>query len=139
MAKDIYHNIVREALEQEGWVITHDPYYLILQKDTAEYEIDLGAEKLLAAEKGNDKIAIEVKSLLKPSLLHEFHSVLGQYMIYRYGLGKKEPERKLYLAIPDFTRNKIAKIQPLLDMIQDFNIKIIYFDDETKKIMTWEK
>ena len=87
MAKDFYHESVKEALINDGWIITHDPYYLILQKDTAEYEIDLGAEKLLAAEKGNDKIAIEVKSLLKPSLLHEFHSVLGQYMIYRYGFG----------------------------------------------------
>ena len=30
MAKDIYHNLVRTALENEGWTITHDPFYLPL-------------------------------------------------------------------------------------------------------------
>jgi hypothetical protein len=26
MAKDIYHQAVRNALEKEGWTITHDPF-----------------------------------------------------------------------------------------------------------------
>ncbi len=139
MAKDIYHKIVREVLEKDGWVITHDPYYLVLQKDVAEYEIDLGAEKLLAAEKGEEKIAIEIKSLLKTSLLHEFHSVIGQYLIYHYGLQKREPDRQLYLAISLFSYKKLETIPPLLDMIRDFKIKIICFDNETKEIISWKK
>ena len=28
MAKDIYHQHVKDALVKDGWVITHDPYYL---------------------------------------------------------------------------------------------------------------
>ncbi len=28
MAKDRFHNVVRTALEKEGWVITDDPYEL---------------------------------------------------------------------------------------------------------------
>ena len=139
MAKDIYHGAVREALENDGWTITHDPYYLIMQKDVAEYEIDLGAERLINAEKGHEKVAVEVKSLLKTSLLHEFHSVLGQYMVYQYGLQKHEPNRKLYLAIPIYGFRKLQNIPPLLDMIRDFNIKLICFDSETKTIVSWEK
>jgi hypothetical protein len=27
-AKDFYHNTVVEALHKDGWIITHDPYYL---------------------------------------------------------------------------------------------------------------
>ena len=27
-AKDKYHHQVRRALEKEGWIITHDPYFL---------------------------------------------------------------------------------------------------------------
>jgi XisH protein len=26
MAKDIYHNLVKEALQNDGWTVTHDPY-----------------------------------------------------------------------------------------------------------------
>jgi hypothetical protein len=26
MAKDLFHDVVRRALEKEGWTITHDPY-----------------------------------------------------------------------------------------------------------------
>jgi hypothetical protein len=28
MAKDIYHDLVKQALKNEGWAITHDPYFL---------------------------------------------------------------------------------------------------------------
>lgn len=28
MAKDIYHQTVKIALEKEGWIITHDPFIL---------------------------------------------------------------------------------------------------------------
>jgi hypothetical protein len=139
MAKDAFHKVAREALENAGWSITHDPYPLVLQKDVAEYEIDLGAERLLAAEKGLEKIVVEVKSLTKSSLLHEFHSVIGQYLVYQYSLKLLEVDRKLYLAIPKFGQNKLNKIPPLLNMIKNFNIKIICFDNETKTIVSWDE
>ena len=28
MAKDIFHETVKKALEKDGWTITHDPYRL---------------------------------------------------------------------------------------------------------------
>ncbi len=59
MAKDIYHIIVRIALEKDGWTITNDPY-LIPRNNKRPYEVDLGAEKFIAAEKGMEKIAVEV-------------------------------------------------------------------------------
>ena len=55
-AKDIYHDLVRNALEREGWTITHDP--LLLQVGGVEMSIDLGAEILIAAEKEGQKIAV---------------------------------------------------------------------------------
>ena len=48
-AKDKYHNQVRTALVKDGWKITHDPYFLKVEGVT--FPVDLGAEKLLAAEK----------------------------------------------------------------------------------------
>lgn len=54
--KDIYHNTVRAALEKDGWAITDDP--LKLKWGIRELFIDLGATKLLAAQKGEQKIAV---------------------------------------------------------------------------------
>lgn len=61
-ARDIYHDQVRTALEKDGWAVTHDPFRL-KWRDKKMY-IDLGAERLLAAEKGTQKIAVEVKSFV---------------------------------------------------------------------------
>jgi len=55
-AKDIYHNTVRTALEKDGWTITNDP--LTLEICDRSLFVDLGAEKILAAEKQGRKIAV---------------------------------------------------------------------------------
>lgn len=57
-ARDIYHDIVKAALEKEYWLITDDPLRLTIGS-RAVY-VDLGAERLLAAEKEGQKIAVEI-------------------------------------------------------------------------------
>ena len=86
-AKDKYHQQVRHALEKEGWIITHDPY--MLQTEGVNFPIDLGAEKLIAAEKGADKIVVEIKSFTGESVPNEFHTALGQYLDYSLGMEEK--------------------------------------------------
>jgi len=56
--RDIYHQAVRNALSKEGWIITHDP--LTVPFGLRRVYLDLGAEQLLAAERGPDRIAVEV-------------------------------------------------------------------------------
>ena len=72
-AKDTFHDLVRSALESEGWVITHDPYRMTIGKRRA-YN-DLGAEMPFAAEKDGRKIAVEVKSFLGISALDDEFAV----------------------------------------------------------------
>ncbi|MCU0446636.1 MAG: hypothetical protein MUE85_17150 [Microscillaceae bacterium] len=138
MAKDVFHYIVKEALEKDGWIITQDPLLLTDKSMKIDYEIDLGAEKLLAAEKENEKIAVEVKSFLKTSLLNEFHSVLGQYLVYQKGLLRLEPDRLLYLAIPHFAEVRLADYKFLQELIADYHLKIIVFDEENHSILQWK-
>jgi hypothetical protein len=83
MAKDLYHDLVKEALIKDGWTITNDPYRLDW---IPKWQIDLGAEKIIGATKANHQIAVEVKTFLKPSFSHEFHGVLGQYLSYLFAL-----------------------------------------------------
>jgi hypothetical protein len=71
-ARDAYHDVVRTALIKDGWRITADPLTL---KFSTRYklQIDLAAEALVAAEKDNQLIAVEIKSFLSPSNVSEFH------------------------------------------------------------------
>jgi Holliday junction resolvase-like predicted endonuclease len=46
MARDIFHDTVKKALEQDGWIITHDPYRL--RYGIVDIYIDLAAEEAIA-------------------------------------------------------------------------------------------
>ncbi|MFN8445722.1 MAG: element excision factor XisH family protein [Caldilineaceae bacterium] len=52
-ARDIYHQHVRDALEKDGWKITHDPLHL--QWGRRDMYVDLAGEELVAAEKGGEE------------------------------------------------------------------------------------
>ena len=99
MARDLYHQNVRKALEKDGWTITHAPYFIKLGgRDSVE--ADLGAEKMLQAERENIKIVVEVKSFINRSIIHDFHGAYGQFAFYKKALLKFEHDRQIYLAMP---------------------------------------
>ena len=135
MAKDIFHDVVRSGLEKEGWIITDDPYRIEL--DRANFQIDLAAEKIIAAEKDNQKIAVEIKSFLNPSAVTDFYSALGQFLSYRLALKTIEPQRILFLAIPldayeDFFQSSFAKLA-----INEYQLKLIIYDPEAGGLTKW--
>lgn len=136
-ARDVFHEAVKNALQKEGWTITHDP--LTIRIGGIGIEIDLGAERLLAAEKGEDKIAIEIKSFIRPSAISDFHAAVGQYMNYRKALGKREPDRLLYLAVPEETYNTFFSLPFIAECIVDYDLKIIVYDAEQERLTTWKK
>jgi XisH protein len=110
--RDKVHDIVRNALEREGWTITNDP--LVVKIGRKSGEIDLGAERLLAAEREDEKIAVEIKSFIGSSTLTEFYRALGQFNLYGRALKNQFPDRILYLALP------LATYEELSDDIFDF-------------------
>jgi len=135
MARDLIHEIVREALIKDGWTITHDPYR-IEHYDPA-WEIDMAAEKLIAAKRGMDKIAVEAKSFLELSFGNEFHKILGQYLNYLSALKRVEPDRKLYVAVPTDVYAKDFQRRGILNSVNDYNVKIFIFDKIKKEIVSW--
>ena len=52
MAKDIYHNLVKQALENDGWTITHDPFYLSVGIGRRKVATDLGQKNSSLRKKG---------------------------------------------------------------------------------------
>jgi hypothetical protein len=97
-AKDIFHESVKCGLVKDGWTITEDP--LELEWEGVTVKIDIAADRLISADKGDEKIAIEIKSFTSPSAISDFHTALGQCLNYQIMLEVHEPDRSLYLAVP---------------------------------------
>ncbi|NEO83675.1 MAG: fatty-acid oxidation protein subunit alpha [Spirulina sp. SIO3F2] len=133
--KDTFHDIVRHALEKDGWTITHDP--LLLFYELGKLYVDLGAEKFLAAERQNQKIAIEVKSFVQPSAISEFHKALGQYLTYRSLLQEQYPEHHLYLAVPTDAYASIFATKVVQKTINEQNLKLIIYQPNQEAIAQW--
>jgi len=131
MAKDFLHETVKQLLIEDGWKITEDPYRL--QYEPA-WLIDLGAEKLFAAERGLEKIAVEVKSFREESFAHEFHAILGQYLNYRLALEQVEMERMLYLAVPLSVYELEFQVTGIQHAITHFQLKLLVYNPHTFKI-----
>ncbi|MCB0522523.1 MAG: XisH family protein [Lewinellaceae bacterium] len=137
MAKDLFHDNCKKALEADGWLITHDP--LRLKSGKVRVEIDLGAEKLIAAEKGEEKIAVEIKSFISPSPVNDFEDAYGQFMLYRRILQKSEPERKLFLAVPAAVFNTFFQRPLIQEIVDEEGISLMAFDPSTNIIIQWKK
>jgi XisH protein len=135
-ARDRYHDEVKRALLKEQWTITKDPFSFDYYG--TYFQIDLAADRLLAAEKGDEKIAIEIKSFLRQSTITDFYAAVGQYLCYRAVLEETEPERKLFLAVPigayrSFFETPFAKL-----MIQRYQIALLIYDVEREVITQWQ-
>ncbi len=135
-AKDSCHDAVKSALQKDGWLITDDP--LDISFGGVQMYIDLGAERLIAAEKNGEKIAVEIKSFLSASAISEFHTALGQFINYRTALKAEDPDRILYLAVPLETYNTFFSLNFTQLIIQDNQLKIIVCDLKTEVIVTWK-
>ncbi len=135
-AKDIFHEQVKRALIKENWIITHDP--LEFEVGDVSVSIDLGAENILAAEKAGQKIAVEIKSFISRSPLTDFHAALGQFLNYRLVLEEEEPERILYLAVPQQTFDTFFQKRLVKKSISVHGLKIIVYDAESEVIVLWQ-
>ena len=135
MAKDIYHYNVRTALEKDGWIITDDP--LTLQFGSRGVFVDLGAKKLLAAEREGQTIAVEIKSFVGKSPVKDWENAIGQFTLYLKILSRIDPNRQLYLAITEeiyvsFFAEDIVQV-----VLADGIIKIIVVDSIQEVITRW--
>jgi hypothetical protein len=136
-AKDIFHDTVIKGLEKEGWVITDDP--LRIRSGRVDMQIDLGAEKIIAAEKGEEKIAVEIKSFISSSNISEFHTALGQFLNYRFALQEQQPQRFLYLAVPKTPYETFFQLPFIVNVIANVQLSLIVYDPNEEVIILWKK
>lgn len=134
-AKDFYHGSVVRALLKDGWVITHDPYTLSFGRKNVF--VDLGAERILGAQKDGEKIAIEIKSFQGASDLRELETAIGQFVFYRSLLSRVEPQRQLFLAVPNLVYINTFDEPIVKPVVEDTEIKLVIFDPVQEQIVKW--
>ncbi len=134
-AHDRDHDAVRAALVADGWTITGDPLHLRYAGD--DLYVDLAAERLLAAEKGARRIAVEIKSFSGPSELADLHSAVGQFVVYREVLAELDPERELYLAVSEEVRAEVFESGVARMVLARQIRRLVSYDSRREVIVRW--
>jgi len=134
-AKDTYHDVVKNALVKDGWTITDDPFHL--KWGAKDMYVDLGAERILGAEKGQTKIAVEIKSFMGPSEMDDLEKAVGQFVLYGDVLAQVEPDRELFLAVDEKTyvdlfEEPIGKL-----LLEKQRVRLVIFEAKAEVIRQW--
>jgi hypothetical protein len=134
-ARDIYHDAVKAALVKDGWHITHDP--LIVKWGQKDLYVDLGAEQLVAAEKGGRRIAVEVKSFVGPSEVEDLKNALGTHILYHDILARLAPDRILYLAVREAVFAAVFEEPIGRILLDNQRVQLVVFDPRKEVIVKW--
>ena len=117
----------------DGWTITDDP--LRLRWGKKDMYVDLGAHKLLTAEKAKRKIAVEVKSFVGRSQIRDLQQAVGQYTLYLDVMSEVEPDRELYLAVHEEVFDDIFE-EPIGQLLlEKQRLKLIIFNRHAEVIL----
>lgn len=136
-AKDLFHDQFVRALQKEGWIITDDP--LSINVEGTDLLIDLGAERVLAAERDGERIAVEIKSFLRPSPVQDLKEALGQFVLYEEAL-KQTPansDRMLHLAIRQTVYSSLFEEGIGKILLASHRLRLIVFTPDTEEIDLW--
>jgi hypothetical protein len=134
-AKDIFHDCVKNSPVKAGWTITHDPFRIRLTRKNLF--VDLGAERLIAADRGTEKIAVEIKSFTRASDIKDLEDALGQFILYERLLLRYDPQRTLYLAVTDSVYRTVFEEEAGQILLEDQLIRLFTFDPDQEVINQW--
>jgi hypothetical protein len=134
--RDAIHDPVKTALQREGWTITDDPY--VISYGERFLFVDLGITgRVIGAERGDYRLAIEIKELRGKSPIAELEQAIGQYMLYRLLLVQVDPTRRLYLAVSHAVYDEIFR-EPIGELvIRDLPLNLLVVDVENTEVKQW--
>ena len=134
-ARDRCHDQFKNALIKDGWTITHDPLHV--KWGTKDMYVELGAEFLIAAERDRCKIAVEVKSFLSDSEMHDLEQAVGQFTVYHEVLSRFEPDRELFVAVNEEVYTNLFEEPIGKLLVETQRIRLIVFDLHSETIRQW--
>ena len=135
--RDVYHYEIRRAIEKDGWIVTNDPLQITWEEK--DYSPDLGAERIIAAQRGTEKIAVEIKSFIGQNFSFDFYEAMGQFDSYFYALADLEPDRLVLLAISEIAYKKFFIKKYVQRLLVLKKIPVIVVDTDNEIIVQWIK
>lgn len=133
--QDKDHPHVRQALINDGWIILKEQFTLRYGGFTSS--VDLVAQSALAATQGDNVIVVEVKSFRPTLRMQNLEQAIGQYLIYKSWLARKQPQWTLYLAITTQTA-RFFEEEPLRVICTDYGIRLLVVDSQHERIVAWK-
>ncbi len=91
----------------------------------------------IAAEKGTQKIVVEVKSFVGHSLINDLYEALGQYLIYLRLLETTESDRKLWLAVSDLVFYDFFQVEAIQDVVKKYGVDLLVVNIESEEVEQW--
>ena len=134
-ASDSIHDAVKNALVKDGWTITDDPFTLDYEEFSVS--IDLAGEQTLAAERGTERIAVEVKTFAGQSPVRDFRDAIGQFDLYRMILEDVEPSRKLYVATSETAYDKLFGMRAVQRLMAKRPLPLVVVRVPTEEVVKW--
>jgi hypothetical protein len=130
--------VVIQALQADGWKIAHDPLP-VLYGDRRLF-IDLGAERVtIGAERGSERIAVEIARFLADSPGRDLQEAVGQFVVYRALLSQTDPERSLYLGVSTRVYDSVLT-EPVGQLVaEEVRLPFLVFDPHEQKVVRWIK
>lgn len=92
---------------------------------------------MLAAERAQRKIAVEIKSFLGRSPINDLENALGQYALYLSVLEVVEADRKLYLAVSKSAYDELMEMQTFHLVIRRFQVALVVVRIHSEEIAEW--
>ena len=97
-AKDRYHEAFVRALEKTDGPSPTDP--LAIKVGDMDLFVDIGAERIVTADKDGERIAVEIKTFSGPSVVQDLKETIGQFVLYEDALrlAPRHADRVLFIA-----------------------------------------
>lgn len=94
---------------------------------------------MIGAKKGMEEIAVEIKSFSGASEVDQFEDALGQFLVYRPALTKKEPNRILFLSMSKDFYDNLFDDAYFIELADLYDLKRLVYDPISNEIILWKK
>ena len=91
----------------------------------------------MAAERGTEKIAVEINSFVRKSDMKDLEDAVGQFVLYARLMQRYYPEHRLYLAVPEEVRRGVFEEEAGQALLEDGVVRLFSSDPAQEVVVQW--
>ena len=136
-AKDKFHEQVKRALIKDRWTVTDDPSEVTSEGRT--FIVDLGGGTLDPSRSRGGEDCDRGQEFSQFFSDYRFYGALGQFSTYRLALEREDPDRVLYLAVPENAYETFFRSPFMRIAIEEFQLLLIVYEPKKEIVVQWIK